>query len=388
MINTIAGNTAVGTIMDSIAKACIENGHEVFIASGYGVTQVAGCTQIMIGTKKDRLAHVIFTRINDSHGLHSTRPTLQLIDAIESIRPDIIHIHNLHGYYLNYPILIEFLKHTKIPIVWTMHDCWAMTGHCAYPQFSDCNKYKDATCHNCNQSNAYPKSFFDNSAKNIKTKKDTFSKFNNLHIVTVSQWLGDILNDSWLNGHPSYTIYNGIDTTLFSHKETECAEKETILGVANVWTKDKGILEFIKLRKLISKKYKMLIIGANEVQSKLIFDGVDIQKYISQKDLPQYYSNALATINLSKAETFGMTIIESLACETPVISYDNTAPHEIISPDCGFLVATYNNQAIADIINSGNIYNIKPKQCREKVLNSFTQEKMTSNYLYLYHQLS
>ncbi len=386
-INTISGTTSVGILTDSIAKALIECGHEAYMASGRGRSKIDGVEQINIGTKFDTYIHGIATRLTDSHAMHSIRATKNLIDKILEIKPELIHLHNLHGYYIHLPLLISFLKKVKIPVVFTLHDCWLMTGHCAHPMITDCHKYKEASCHKCPQRNSYPKSFYDGSERNIKLKHKLFSReTENFYFVANSRWMAEIIHDSWLSHHPIYIINNGIDTDIFTLSTQK--RKPKVIGVANVWTKAKGLNDFITLRSILPSHIEIELIGLSNNQKSNLPEGIIGTGYLSQQDLATKYQESMALINLSYAETFGNTIIESMSCGTPIISYDNTAPHYNISPHTGVLIENGNIKSVAKEIIKLSSNQFNNQKCSQHAQQNYSAPIMAKAYIKLYEYLT
>ena len=189
-INTSLNTSSTGKIVSQISNMCIDNGDQSFIAfSGRYYENRGEVNTFRIGFKLDFYWHALVTRIFDRHGFGSKRATKKLLKKIEYLKPDIIHLHNLHGYYINIEILFNYLARKEIPIVWTMHDCWSFTGHCSHFEFVDCNKWRES-CYSCPQRSSYPSSLIkDNSKENFLNKKRLFNSVHNMTIVPVSNWL-------------------------------------------------------------------------------------------------------------------------------------------------------------------------------------------------------
>ncbi|MCH4154943.1 MAG: glycosyltransferase [Muribaculaceae bacterium] len=384
-INTVAGKGSIGYITDEIARTFMRNSGEVYIAAGQGRSLVDGVQFVKIGNRIDEYAHALFTRLNDSHGLHSDRATSNLIEEIIRIQPQIIHVHNVHGYYLNFPMLFSFLKKTEIPVVMTMHDSWMITGHCTSPIYSECQLYRDASCHDCPQHGSYPKSYIDRSKRNITIKKEILSDFKNLFIVTGSEWMSELVHESWLGSHPIFTIPNGINTDVF--RPLHDVQRKRVLGVANVWHGGKGLDDFLRLRELLPYDYEMMLVGLGKRQISMLPHGITGLGHIDHAQLALLYDSALVTVNMSRSESFGMTIIESMACGTPVISFDNTSPHEIITPSCGRLVPNGDVKAVADAVDEIDKAKMTGN-CRKEVIDKYSSSIMTENYMKLYNNIS
>lgn len=384
-VNTIAGTTAIGSICDSIIERLCDEHEQVYMASAYGRTKIRGVNEIKIGNFPDRMVHAMMTRLNDSHGLWSKRPTATLLKRILDIKPDVVHLHNLHGYYLDVRLLLTFLKNASIPVIVTFHDFWLMTGHCYNPLYSNCDRYKEGLCGECPQTSSYPISYKDNSSRNVKIKKSLFDEFDNVRFVAVSKWSAKFIENSWIGNHPLFMIYNGVDTEIFNI-DRSIDKKRMVLAVANVWTQDKGIDSYRKLRGFLPDDVEMTMIGLSKSQIKSMPSNINCVGKITSSELSHYYNSAMVTINMSRGETFGMTMIESMACGTPVITFDNTSAQELITPDTGILVENGNIEAMAEAIKRYR-GTLSGEDCRTHVLEHFDKRIMADNYLKLYRSL-
>ena len=213
-INSVCGIGSTGRIATDIHEILIKQGHESYIAFGRGLPKNCDAA-IRIGSKYDNYVHAALTRVLDRHGLGSKKATQEFINKVEKIDPDIIHLHNIHGYYINIEILFNYIKDANKPVVWTLHDCWSFTGHCSYFDYVNCDAWVDG-CKNCPQKKDYPASFvFDNSQTNYLLKKQIFTGVKNLTIVTPSKWLAGLVKKSFLKDYPVQVINNGIDLDIF-----------------------------------------------------------------------------------------------------------------------------------------------------------------------------
>ncbi len=396
-INTVVNSGSTGHIAEDIGKLAIANGWESYIAYGRNV-HPSSSRLIRIGNKVDILFHVLITRIFDLHGLASRHATKRFVKQINRIKPDVIHLHNIHGYYLNYKILFKYLAKSGIPVVWTMHDCWAETGHCPYYTFVQCVAWQSKYgCKKCPQKRGYPKSiFFSNAAYNFKQKKKYFNLLaeNQLTIVTPSKWLSNEIGKSHLGHYRRIVINNGIDLNVFKPiplKKKECEERKfIILGVANVWDERKGLNDFIKLSDFLNDDEQIIIIGLSDNQRKKMPSKITgLSRTENLQKLIHYYSSADVYFNASVEETFGMTNIEAQACGTPVIAYNSTAIPETFSEQTGILVERNNISAVYNAIKKirqtrkNYFYN----KCIEYVANNFDKNELFSKYLILYEKL-
>lgn len=345
-INSVCGIRSTGRICTDLAETLEAHGHECKIAYGREtVPEKFSRFAYRIGNDRDVLIHGLFSRIFDNSGFMSKRVTKRFIKWIKEYNPDIIHLHNIHGYYINIEVLFKFLAECNKPVVWTMHDCWAFTGHCTYFDYAGCNKWKDG-CHNCSQKKEYPSSLVaDRSKKNYLKKRELFKSVNNLTVVTVSDWLKSVVEQSFLKDFNIKTIYNGIDLTMFTPCKTDIFKEyglegcKVILGVASAWSQRKGLDIFIKLGKKLDKGYKIVLVGVDDKQKENIPDNIlCINRTNNVGELAQIYSSAKVFINPSREETMGLTTVESLACGTPVIVSNKTALPECIDNTCGEVV--------------------------------------------------
>jgi glycosyltransferase involved in cell wall biosynthesis len=396
-INCVINSGSTGRIAEEIGQLAINNGCKSYIAYGRN-ERVSQSERIKIGNDWDLKWHGLQTRLFDRHGLASAKATKKLVEKIKEIQPDIIHLHNLHGYYLNIDILFHFLATVNIPVVWTLHDCWPMTGHCSHFSFAGCYKWK-TQCEHCPQKKEYPASYLiDRSSKNYQLKKELFTSIPKMTLVPVSNWLADIVKDSFLKSYPIKIIYNGVDTTVFS----PCAITETrqkykipentfiMLGVASIWSERKGLKDFIRLSELLTDNEMIVLVGLTNQQIKSLPSNIlGIKRTENVYELAELYSMADVVCNFSVEETFGLTTVEGFACSTPGIVYNCTASPELITSETGFVVEQGDLIGIRDIINT-----IKSKgkafyaeACRERAVKMFNKKEHYGEYLDLYQQL-
>lgn len=392
-INSVANIGSTGRIAEQIGQAAMKAGWESYIAYG----REAGQSQshlIKIGSQLDVMWHGVVTRLFDRHGLASKRATKKFVSQIKEIQPDIIHLHNIHGYYLNYEILFEYLSKADIPVVWTFHDCWAMTGHCSHFVKIGCFRWKNK-CNDCPLLQDYPKSFFDGAERNYSRKRNSFD-IEKLNIVSVSKWLNSVVEESYLSKIDNYIIYNGVDIDLFKpvksniKKDIGLEDKKVLLGVATAWSESKGLDDYYKLSKRLPEEYQIILIGVKRNQiKKLPKEIIGIERTNNINELVQYYSAADVVMNLSYAETFGLTTVEGFACGTPSIVYDTTASPELITENTGIVVPLGDISAVKDAVveicrKGKNHYS---QFCRERALTHFNKEDKFKEYIELYKKI-
>lgn len=343
-INSVCGYGSTGRIAVSIDRLLKEQRHESFIAYGRGSAN--GCnTAMRIGDTLDNYAHAAMSRFFDLHCYGSRRSTEALTRKINQLDPDVIHLHNIHGYYLNMEVLFDYLKIANKPLVWTLHDCWAFTGHCAYFEYVACRKWK-TVCSSCPQKSSYPASLLiDRAERNHLHKKNLFTQISKMTIVTPSAWLADLVKESFLGVYPVRVINNGVDLGVFRPRTSSFRQnhgldgKFVVLGVANVWDRRKGLEYFIRLSQLLPAETAIVIVGVTKQQLKSLPDGIiAVERTSSADQLAEIYSTADVFINPTLEENFPTTNLEALACGTPVITFRTGGSAETISDDCGLAV--------------------------------------------------
>lgn len=398
-ISIEANANSIGKISELIGDMIIKDGGESFIT--YARDNLpSNSNLIKIGTKIDIYWHVLLTRLYDRHCLHSTRATHKLIQKINKINPDIVHLHHIHGYYLNMEVLFKYLKDAGKPVIWTFHDCWSFTGHCSHPTKYDCDKWKTG-CEKCPGKKDYPASLLcDRSKKNWKLKNSIFNSVPNLVIVAASNWMQGMIEQSFLQKLPVYTIYNGIDVNLFKPVDNRAEvlsrynlpdKSKIILGVASIWTKSKGLDDFFAIGRKLSEEFKIILVGLDNKQLKNLPKGIiGVKRTYDIYGLAELYSAADVFVNPTYADTFPTTNLEALACGTPVITYKTGGSPEAIDKETGIVV----NQGdivgilkgISEIINSWN----HPETsliCRRRAVSQFDKAKNFHEYLNLYKTL-
>ena len=393
-INVTANWGSHGRIAENIGELAMEHGWESHIA--YGRYANKSKSEIYkIGSAIDIYNHVLQTRVFDRHGLASKQATRRLMEYIDSVAPDIIHLHNIHGYYLNYPLLFEYLQKSEIPVVWTLHDCWAFTGHCAYFDYINCDRWK-FHCHHCPALSQYPhSSLFDRSSDNFNDKCKWFTSLKNMTIVPVSDWLASKVRQSFLSRYPIQVIHNGVDTSTFNYQSVKkedfgFQDKFIVLGVASVWDDRKGLADFLKLRNVLPEEYAIILIGLTNKQIKKLPQGIlGISRTNRVKELAEYYSLADVYVNPTWEDNFPTTNLEAQACGTPVITYRTGGSIEAIYKGTGYIVEQGDIPAIVSIITkikgTGKIPYMHT--CRDHIVKNFEKSNTYQQYLYLYNTI-
>ena len=391
-INSVCGAGSTGKIVVGLYNTACRAGHEGKIFYGVGeATGVSTKDATCFGSRFDYYLHNLRSRLTDHAGFYSTKATERLITGIIEYDPDVIHLHNLHGYYLNVDRLFRFLKEFAKPIVWTLHDCWAFTGHCTHFSSAACSQW-ESCCKHCSQLKRYPKCYFSGDVEqNYLRKRELFSSLDEMILVTPSHWLAQIVKRSFLGNYEIKVIPNGIDTSIFRPQESELKKqfglenKKIALGVASVWNERKGLPDFHILAGRLPSDWQLVLVGLNEKQKAAMPNNVvALDRISSQSELARIYSAADVFINPSYEETMGLTTVEALACGTPAIVYDRTAVPETIDRRSGIIVKAGDIDALShEIVNC----TLKRSDARARG-ERYDQLQQNEAYLRLYEKLS
>lgn len=342
LINSVCGIRSTGRICADIAKAYEAQGWEVQIAYGRMATVPADCRKsaVRIGGTWGVRFHMLLTRLFDWHGTGpcSYFATRKFLKWAEAWRPDAVWLHNIHGYYLNYPLLFRWIKrHPEMEIRWTLHDCWAFTGHCSYFLWTGCTRWQTG-CRRCPEKGEYPKSWlFGNAKRNWQIKKEAFGGVRQLKLITPSKWLADLTRQSFLKEYPVQVVPNTIDTATFKPTPSEfrvrrgLAGKTIVLGVASAWDKRKGLDDFLRLRTLLSAHYVLVLVGLTMKQIASLPKGVmGIACTNSKKELAELYSAADWFFNPTREDNYPTVNLEAVACGCRVVTYDTGGSAETV----------------------------------------------------------
>lgn len=338
---------STGNIMLNISKKIEEYEHVSYISYANSRTNKKKklANSILIGNKLERNLHLKLAYYTGLNGCFSNLGTKKFLMKIDELKPDIIHLHNLHNCYINLKALFNYIKSKKIPVVWTLHDCWAFTGQCTHFTKVECDRWKTG-CFDCPQYQKYPSSLLDKTKKMYEEKKKWFTGVENLTLVTPSHWLANKVSQSFLKDYKVEVVNNGIDLrqykptpSNFRHQHGIQDKHILLLGVADGWTESKGLNIFMGLSKKISDKYKIVLVGlSNEQIKELPSNIIGFPKTSNIKELVEIYSAADWFINPSLEETMSLVTIEALACGTPAIVSNSTAVPETVDSKCGVVV--------------------------------------------------
>lgn len=338
---------STGGIMMHIAKQARTHGYRVVTCCPGTKTnrQKNFPDTYYIGNRFGHLFHELFAKYTGLAGFCSQLVTLRLISKIKREKCDLIHLHNIHGNYINYPVFFSFIKRKKIPIVWTLHDCWSFTGRCPYFDMVNCNKWEFG-CSKCPYpKNSYPSTRIDCTSVMWRKKKKWFNGIGRCVLVTPSLWLAEKVQKSYLKEYPVRVVNNGIDLDVFKPIESDFRKrynlenKKIVLGVAFEWTERKGLDVFIELSKKLPSDYQIVLVGTNDVVDKEIPSNIiSIHRTQNQQELAQIYTAANVFVNPTREEVLGLVNIESLACGTPVVTFKSGGSPECVDETCGSVV--------------------------------------------------
>lgn len=382
-INVDCGAGSTGRICVDIARGLIKQGHEAIVAYGRDCSRNDFDISYRVGNKASIYLHALWSRLFDRSGFASTHSTKKFIKWIKQYNPDIIHLHNLHGYWLNVKLLFNFLRTYNKPIIWTLHDCWPFTGHCAYFDYAKCDKWKTG-CSRCPQKRSYPRSvLLDCSKRNYQEKKKAITNIEQLTIVTPSAWLANLVKHSFLKQYETIVIHNGIDTRVFKQsnetnvkKNLGVVGKKVVLGVASPWSKRKGLDDFITLSKKLTDEFQIVLIGLTKKQIKLLPKNVvGIQKTSNISELVDLYSSAYVFFNPTYEDNYPTTNLEAQCCGTPVITYNSGgSPESCVDKQ---VVEKGNIEAVVSLLSNNNL------AIKEDV-STFDGNTMVASFIELY----
>ena len=330
-INSVCGIRSTGRICTDLAAELKAQGHEVKIAFGRETVPEQFRRQaVRIGTDLDVKLHGLHSRLLDEHGLGSCHATKQFLEWADTYDPDLLWLHNIHGYYINYELLFSWIKkRPKMEVRWTLHDSWAFTGHCAGFSFIGCEQWK-THCQTCPLKRGYPTSLWiDRCSQSYDKKKTAFSGVKNMTLITPSKWLADLVGQSFLCEYPVEVHHNTIDTSIFRPTPSNFREKHGLtnvkiaLGVASAWGERKGLYDFYKLSTMLDENWRVVLVGLNEKQIKELPKGIiGIERTNSPKELAEIYTTADVFLDPTYSDNYPTVILEAEACGTRVVTYD------------------------------------------------------------------
>lgn len=394
-LNTFCGTGSTGRIALDIAQFASAQGAEAMIGFGAGdISPEAETYALRIGSPVSRKWHGALRKLLDAEGYGSVLATKRLIDFLTVYRPDVIHLHNLHGCYLNHSLLFRYLKRAGVPVLWTLHDCWPFTGHCAYFDYVGCEKWR-TRCHHCPQQAAYPACIgLDGSRRNFQHRRKLFNEIPNLTLVTPCRWLKDTVAASFLHEISCRVVYNGVNRDVF--KPTPSDKRQTfsiqqrylVLAVASEWEERKGLRYLLEAAERLGSEYRVAVLGLTEEQRLALPAPVlGLPKTTSVTELAAWYCAADCLANPTMEDNMPMVNLEALACGTPVVVFATGGCPEAVDDSCGAVVPKGDAMALADAIQK-----IAPQKtalqtaCLQRA-KAFDSQRSTAAYWSLYQEV-
>lgn len=390
-INSVYGIKSTGRIAYDLVKIQEENNIEAFVACSSTDIKGDNILSMSKGPLWDKI-NILKTRVFGKHGFYNKGDTRRLLRFMDKVKPDIVHLHNIHGHYVNIKMLFRYIVKHNIPVVWTLHDCWAFTGHCPHFDYVGCEKWKIG-CHHCSQQKGYPCSwFFDRSKGSYKAKKELFTSVQKMHIVTPSQWLADLTKESFLGKYPVSVIHNGIDVDAFNFTPSDLREKLSltdkfvIMGIVSNFNSTKGGQYFLELSGYLKEDEQILLVSVEEEVENLPKNIIALGRTEDARELAKYYSVADVFVNPTLQDTFSMINVEALACSTPVVTFKTGGSMESLTEECGIVAEKGNGKALYDSICKVREKKYDRKKCRERGM-EFSRELKFKSYIEVYKNI-
>lgn len=396
-INSVYNSGSTGKIAAAIHKGLLERGHISSIAYGRGeVVNDPGVYHI--GWDWEVKLHVLHTRLFGTVGHGSILGTIQLLKYMDKFKPDVVHFHNIHGYFVNVYMLVDYIRQKEIPVVWTLHDDWAFTGRCGY--FYECERWKRG-CGDCPNLAEYPSTLFlDRSAGEWKRKRKAFCSIQRLVLTPPSQWLADDVRRSFLGDKWIEVVPNGIDTqdTFYPRDRNELRQKigisqtqPVVLAVAPDFTNErKGGKYVIELANAVEKdNIKVLIVGWKGDTNSLPPNVIALPPTQNQHELAECYSAADVFVITSRGENFPTVVLESLACGTPVVGFKVGGIPEQANGHCGITVTPGDvvelRKGVLRVLSKRDSF--VRKSCRKTAVEKYSNQVMIEKYISIYREL-
>ncbi len=351
----------------------------------------------VIGNRIDRKVHGFLSRLTGKQAWFSYFSTFGLIKYMKEYKPDVVQLRNLHGNYINFPMLMKYIAKNDIATVITLHDCWVFTGKCCHYTSDRCYKWQTG-CYDCPRLKKDNKSWFLDRTKELwRAKRKLFGSIPRLAVQGVSKWTVEEAKKSPImeNAKIFTYIYNGIDSNKFKPTESNLREKynlvdkKILLGVASGWQKSKGLPDVIEMSEILPDDCVIVLVGHPNEPIPTSEKIINIPATENIDELVQWYSAADVFINMSKEETFGKVSAEALMCGTPVVCYNTTANPELVGENCGYICETENvvdfkNLVLKVIENGKDVYT---ESCIKFAHENFSTEKNFEAYIKLYEKL-
>ncbi|MBR2491336.1 MAG: glycosyltransferase [Ruminiclostridium sp.] len=387
-INATCGAGSTGKICVAVSKelagAGIEN--HILYSSGTSDYPLGICYMEPLEIKFQALR----SRVFGNYGFNSRRATKRLLDHLDRLQPDVIHLHNMHGHNCDLEMLLEYIRERKIKLFWTFHDCWVFTGYCPHFAMVGCSNWKTA-CGDCPQRRTY--SWFFDRSRQLQARKKAALADQDLTIITPSRWLADLVKESFLGDYPVKVLHNGIDLAVFRPRESDFRQKHgledkfIVLGVAFGWGPRKGLDVFLDLANRLDDRFQIVLVGTDDaVDRQLPANILSVHRTQNQQELAELYTAADVFVIPTREDNFPTVNLESLACGTPVITFDTGGSPESLDETCGIVVPQNDVDAMEEAIRRVCLEKpFSPEACRKRA-EEFDQERSFAQYLDLYRR--
>lgn len=388
----ICDNGSTGKIMLDIFSVLDESDEKLaYVSFKYGNSPFVKRIHSRTGYRIHKLLAMYFGL--DEWGSYFS--TMKVVHALKKFKPDILHLHNLHNFTINYRLLFRYIKKYNINTVWTLHDCWSFTGGCFYFEYNGCDKWRTG-CEKCKfLKSAGMVTNIDATRKLYNIKKETFTGVQNMKIVTPSNWLTNLAKQSFLKEYDIVTINNGINLDNFYPQDNHTFDnivdrsKKILLGVAMPFDERKGYSDFIKLSEIVdANEYQIVLVGLSDQQIQSLPNGiVGIKRTDNQKQLAELYSMSYALLNLTYEDNFPTVNIEALSCGAPVICYKTGGATEMLSEDNAIVVDKGDYADIVGKLNSVSQLKNNSAEWIDKVKKQYSSKRMALDYCNIYKEM-
>lgn len=381
-LNAVCGVGSTGVIALEISKMLTKHGVENYILHTGGNSDYH--LGINYSSNFSKKLSSVKAKVFGNYGFNSHIATRKLISILDDIKPDIIHLHNIHSHDLNLDIFFKYLNQMGVRVVWTFHDCWAFTGYCTHFDLIGCDKWKTICC-DCPQAKRYSL-FADRSKALYIKKKELFTSIDDMTIVTPSNWLAELVHHSFLDKYRIEVINNGIDLEIFHPRESAFKREYGIDNRRMILGVPKGRLEpFRKLAEIIDKEYILVLVGlTSKERAGLPNNVIGLPRTANRMEMARLFSAADVYVNTTLQDTFPTVNIESIACGTPVITFDTGGSPEIIDYSTGMVVEKGNIEAMYRAICELCTGNDRSAVCVDRAKRLYNAKDRFEDYFKLY----
>ena len=389
-------NGSTGTIMNSIHAAAVQSGWRSYtICVGTKQARAAAlANQIYIRQAIERGFYRKFNKLTGRYGLGFPLATRELLAVLDRLKPDLLQLHNLHHHFFDIGSLFTYIKKHDIRVVWTLHDCWPFTGLCTHFQISGCKKWQIG-CYKCPSLRGYPTIYLDQTKKLYSLKKKWFCSVPHMQLVATSEWMAGLVKQSFLKDYSVSVLHHGIDHSVFRPTssalayENDWTGKFVVLGVAFIWSYAKGIDVYASLAEHLDESYQIVLVGEIPEGYQLPPNVCCLGKIADKRKIAELFSAADVFFNPTREEALGLVNVESLACQTPVVTFRTGGTAECVDETCGVLLDDCRWEAAYEVIRrmrNGEL-RFSSEACTKKSM-EFTEQNQQQTYLEIYRRMT